>query len=54
MFKPGKCAEQNWRKLRGLDYLWKVIERVKFNDGAEVDNLDQAGSVKFPLRPTFN
>jgi putative transposase len=36
MFKLGQCAEKNWRKLRGFDYLAKVIEGVKFSDGIEV------------------
>ncbi|GAW37185.1 transposase, Mutator family [Roseovarius sp. A-2] len=35
MFKLGKCAEQNWRKLRGFDYLAKVITGVTFKDGME-------------------
>ena len=36
MFKLGMCAEQNWRKSRGFDYLAKVIEGVQFRDGIEV------------------
>ena len=36
MFKLGQCAEKNWRKLRGFDYLEKVIEGVQFSDGIEV------------------
>ena len=36
MFKLGKCAEKNWRNLRGFDYLAKVIEGVQFSDGIEV------------------
>jgi putative transposase len=35
MFKLGQCAEQNWRKLRGFDYLAKVITGVTFKDGIE-------------------
>jgi putative transposase len=35
IFKLGQCAEQNWRKLRGFDYLAKVITCVKFKDGIE-------------------
>jgi transposase-like protein len=35
MFKLGQCAEQNWRKLHGFDYLAKVITGVKFKDGIE-------------------
>jgi putative transposase len=41
MFKLGQCAEQNWRKLRGFDYLAKVITGVKFKDGIETTETDQ-------------
>jgi hypothetical protein len=41
MFKLGQCAEQNWRKLRGFDYLAKVINGVTFKDGIEATNHDQ-------------
>jgi putative transposase len=41
MFKLGQCAEQNWRKLRGFDYLAKVITGVKFKDGIEATQNDQ-------------
>jgi len=41
MFKLGQCAEQNWRKLRGFDYLAKVITGVKFKDGIETTQTDQ-------------
>jgi transposase-like protein len=37
IFKLGQCAEQNWRKLRGFDYLAKVITGVKFKDGIETE-----------------
>jgi len=36
MFKLGMCAEKKWRRLRGFDYLAKVIIGVKFKDGVEV------------------
>jgi len=35
IFKLSQCAEQNWRKLRGFDYLAKVIIGVKFKDEIE-------------------
>ena len=38
------CAEKNWRRLRGFDDLAKVITGVKFNDGIEVRNVDQAAA----------
>lgn len=44
MFKLGLCAEQNWRRLRGFNYLAKVIAGVKFNDGVEVTKDDQVAA----------
>lgn len=41
MFKLGQCAEKRWRRLRGFDYLTKVITGVKFRDGIEVTDVDQ-------------
>lgn len=41
MFKLGMCAEEKWRKLRGFDYLAKVIIGVKFRDGIELTQDDQ-------------
>ena len=41
MFKLGQCAEQNCRKLRGFDYLAKVITGVKFKDVMEDTILDK-------------
>jgi len=41
MFKLGQCAEQNWRKLRGFDYLAEVITGVTFKDGIETTDPDQ-------------
>ncbi len=38
IFKLGMCAEKKWRRLRGFDYLAKVITGVKFKDGIEVKN----------------
>lgn len=44
MFKLGQCAEKKWRRLRGFDYLAKVITGVKFKDGIEVTEIDQAAA----------
>jgi|ACQI01.1.fsa_nt_gi transposase-like protein len=44
MFKLGQCAEENWRKLRGFDYLVKVITGVKFTDGIETNINNQAAA----------
>ena len=35
MFKLSQCAEKKWRRLRGFDYLAKVIKGVSFKDGIE-------------------
>ncbi len=44
MFKLGLCAEKNWRRLRGFDYLAKVITGIKFKDGIEVTQVDQVAA----------
>ena len=44
MFKLGQCAEQKWRKLRGFDYLTKVVTGVKFRDGIEVTQTNQVAA----------
>ena len=41
MFKLSQCAQQKWIRLRGFDYLAKVIEGVKFKDGIEVTSENQ-------------
>ena len=41
MFKLGECAEKKWRKLRGFNYLAKVITGIKFKDGIEVTIVDE-------------
>ncbi len=44
MFKLGLCAEGKWRKLRGFNYLAKVISGVKFKDGIEVESDSQVAA----------
>ncbi|PHQ94077.1 MAG: IS256 family transposase [Marinosulfonomonas sp.] len=44
MFKLGQCAEENWRKLRGFNYLAKVITGVKFTDGIETNTNNQVAA----------
>jgi putative transposase len=44
MFKLGQCAEKHWRRLRGFDYLAKVITGVRFKDGIEVTAVDQTAA----------
>ena len=35
VFKLGMSAQQGWRRLRGFEFLAKVIAGVKFRDGLE-------------------
>jgi len=44
MFKLGQCAQKNWRRQRGFNYLAKVISRVKFRDGIEVTESNQVAA----------
>jgi transposase-like protein len=44
MFKLGLCAEKNWRRQRGWDYLPKVITGMKFTDGIEATQSDQVAA----------
>jgi transposase-like protein len=36
IYKLGQSAERSWRRLRGFEWLAKVVEGVKFSDGIEV------------------
>ncbi len=44
MFKLGQCAEKRWKRLRGFDYLAKVVTGIQFKDGIEVKEVDQAAA----------
>jgi transposase-like protein len=44
MFKLGMCAQENWRLLRGFNYLAQVIRGVKFKDGIEVKTAEQVAA----------
>jgi putative transposase len=44
MFKLGQCAQKNWRRQRGFNYLAKVITGVKFRDGIEVTESNQVAA----------
>jgi len=44
MFKVGQCGGENWRRLRVLDYLAKVITGVKFTDGIETSARNQVAA----------
>lgn len=36
IYKLGQSAERGWRRLRGFEWLAKVVEGIKFSDGIEV------------------
>jgi hypothetical protein len=40
MFKLGQCAEKKYRRLRGFDYLTKVITGVSLKDCLEMTEVD--------------
>ena len=44
MFKLGRCAEKNWRKLRGFADLAKVIAGMKFVNGTAVEQPDRVAA----------
>ncbi len=54
MFKLGQCAEQNWRRLRGFNYLAKVITGVTFKDGIEATNQSQIAECSKPSNTQGN
>ena len=39
-----QIAETKWRRLRGFNYLAKVLTGIKFKDGIEVTAIDQAAA----------
>ena len=43
-YKLGMSAELNWRRLRGFNHLAKVIMRVKFKDGIEIEDQDRSAA----------
>ncbi len=49
MFKLSQSAELNWRKLRGFNYLAKVIEGVPFKDGIEINKSDQVAAINLSM-----
>ena len=36
IYKLGQSAERSWRRLRGFEWVEKVVEGGKFSDGIEV------------------
>jgi len=50
IFKLGMSAEKNWRRLRGYQWLAKVIEGVKFRDGIEVQQRVRKAGNQAPRR----
>ena len=50
IFKLGQSAEKRWRRLRGFEWLAKVIGGVKFRDGIEVQQRVRKASNQTPRR----
>lgn len=50
IFKLGMSAEKNWRRLRGFEWLAKVINGVKFRDGIEVQQRVRKADNQTPRR----
>ena len=50
IFKLGMSAEKNWRRLRGFEWLAKVINGVKFRDGIEVQQRVRKADHQTPRR----
>jgi transposase-like protein len=50
IFKLGMSAEKNWRRLRGFEWLAKVINGVKFRDGIEVPQRVRKADHQTPRR----
>jgi putative transposase len=50
IFKLGMSAEKNWRRLRGFQWLAKVIDGVKFHDGIEVQQRVRKADHQTPRR----
>jgi len=50
IYKLGVCAERSWRRLRGFEWLAKVVGGVKFRDGIEVQNVVRLNRKHQPSR----
>jgi hypothetical protein len=50
IYKLGQSAERSWRRLRGFEWLAKVVDGVKFRDGVEVQNVVHINRKTQPAR----
>jgi len=50
IYKLGMSAEKNWRRLRGFEWLAKVIDGVQFKDGIEVQQRVRKEGSQTPRR----
>jgi putative transposase len=50
IFKLGMRAERSWRRLRGFEWLTKVIRGVEFRDGIEIHEQQSNRRVQAPRR----
>jgi len=53
LFKFDQCADKRWGRLRGFDYLAKVVTGIKFNDVIEVTADDQVCRLIQPAKHYF-
>jgi len=50
IYKLGESAERSWRRLRGFEWLAKVVKGVPFRDGIEVQNVTRINRKDQPSR----
>lgn len=50
IYKLGQSAERSWRRLRGFEWLAKVLDGVKFRDGIEIQNVTRINRKNQPNR----
>jgi len=50
IYKLGESAERSWRRLRGFEWLAKVVRGVKFRDGIEGQNVTRINRKDQPSR----
>ena len=50
IYKLGLCVERSWRRLRGFQWLTKVLAGVRFRDGVEVQNVVRINRKNQPAR----
>jgi hypothetical protein len=54
MFKLGQRGSKKRRRLRGFDYLAKVVTGIKFKDGVELTQVNQIAACFIVPNTTFD